>query len=616
MELSVFERTAERAEKLADKNFSLYKFKLILFALLGYVVIFGAILLAIGSLVGIGYLAVAHTAWILVLVKKKVIFLIIPVIWILLKACWVRIEAPTGFELKRKDYPELFNEIDDLRKELKAPKIHKVVLTQEMNAGIAQTPRLGIFGWQKNTLVLGMELLLILSKEQTRSVIAHEFGHLSGNHSRFNGWIYRIRTTWFQIMQAFDQQSSWGGAMMAKFFDFYAPRFAAYSFVLARANEYEADKIASELTAVSVTGEALVNTYVVAPYIENNYWQDFFKLADDNPEPVHLPWSGLRSFLNENSACQDVLSKSLKTELEVKTQLDNTHPALADRLKAIGYCAETPQHVEVSAAKSLLGNNYSSVVNDLDQQWLTEQKENWNIRYQYVQDSRQKLTELKRQPVENMSEDDHWQLVCLTDEFESTEKGMAMVYDFQKEYPESPRAAFVIGRKLFEEKSDQCIQQFKLSVKEPSLIVESCQMAYEFLIDINETEQAEGWKTLAEGQIKQDEAANLERGQLSPSDNMYKITIDEKMKSSIVAALMENETIKSAWIAEKEVTYYKETPMLAIAVKAKGMHLSEDTAMEKVHVEMDVEATYIIVPYVADYKSLCKKVMREGEVLF
>ncbi len=616
MELSVFERTAQRAEKLAETNFSYYKFKLVTFALLGYFVIFAAIALAVGSLVGIGYLAYAHTAWIILLFKKKIGFLLIPVIWMLLRACWVRIEAPSGFELKKKDYPELFAEIDSIRKALDAPKIHQVILTQEMNAAIAQTPRLGIFGWQKNTLILGMELLLILSPEQTRSVIAHEFGHLSGNHSRFNGWIYRVRTTWFQIMQAFDQQHSWGGAIMAKFFDFYAPRFAAYSFVLARANEYEADRIAAELTCKKATGEALVNTYVVAPYIENNYWQDYFKLADANPEPVYLPWSGLRRFLNENTASQDTLAKGLDTELKVETQIDNTHPALADRLKAIGYVAQTPQPVENTAAKALLGANYSQVVKDLDDQWLVEQKENWKARYAYVQESRKKLDELKEKPINNMTEDDHWSLCCLTDEFKSPEEGMAMVHDFYKKYPDSPRAAFVIGRKLFEEKNDECIQHFKISVKEPSLVIESSQMAYQFLQDIDQAEQAEGWKKLAEGQMQADEAANRERSELNPDDHLYKATIDDKMRKTIIADLMQNELIKSAWLVEKEVQHYKETPMLAIAVKTKGMHLSEESAMQKVYVQMEIEASYIIVPYLSDYKKLCKKIMKEGDRLF
>ena len=91
MELSIFETTARRAENLASSHFNLYKTKLILFALAGYLVIFSLLTLAIGSLVGIGYLAIFYTGWIILLVKKKVIFLIIPMIWMLLKACWVRI---------------------------------------------------------------------------------------------------------------------------------------------------------------------------------------------------------------------------------------------------------------------------------------------------------------------------------------------------------------------------------------------------------------------------------------------------------------------------------------------------------------------------------------------
>jgi Zn-dependent protease with chaperone function len=616
MEMSVFEKTAQRAEKLANENFAAYKLKLVLFALLGYFVIFGAIALAVGSLVGIGYLAVVHTAWILILVKKKVIFLIIPVIWVLLKACWVKIEAPTGFELGKKEYPKLFAEINSIRKQLKAPKIHQVILTQEMNAGIAQTPRLGIFGWQKNTLVLGMELLLILSAEQTRSVIAHEFGHLSGNHSRFNGWIYRIRTTWFQIMQAFDQQSSWGGAMMAKFFDFYAPRFAAYSFVLARTNEYEADKIAAELTSTKASGEALVNTYVVAPYIGDKYWKDFFKLADDNPEPTQLPWSGLRAFLNSNTSCQDSLKKSLEQELLVETQLDNTHPALTDRLKAIGYQALTPQDVEVSAAESLFADNYSQVVTDLDNAWLLEQKENWKARYAYVQESRAKLAELKQKTLQALSEDEYWDLCCFTEEFESSEKGMEMVKDFQARYPDSPKAAFVIGRKLFDDKNLACLQEFEIAVKEPAITVECCQMAYQILTDNNQLEQAEVWKKRGENQIQNDETANRERGELNPNDKLFKTTIDEKMRNTIIAELMANEAIKSAWIAEKEVQFYKETPMLAIAVKAKGMMIDQDSALQKVYTEMDIKASYIIVPHVSNYKALSKNIMQQGELLF
>jgi hypothetical protein len=44
--------------------------------------------------------------------------------------------------------------------------------------------------------------------------------------------------------------------------------------------------------------------------------------------------------------------------------------------------------------------------------------------------------------------------------------------------------------------------------------------------------------------------------------------------------------------------------------------MSENTAMQSVHTQMDIDATYIIVPHLADYKPLCKKIMKEGERLF
>ena len=135
----------------------------------------------------------------------------------------------------------MYAEIDALRKQLKAIKIHEIILTDEFNAGIMQTPRLGVFGWYKNTLILGLQLLLALSPEQARAVLAHEFGHLSGNHSRLNGWIYRARTSWYRVMDAFDRTGGWGTGPMRKFFDWYAPYFNAYSFALARANEAAPD---------------------------------------------------------------------------------------------------------------------------------------------------------------------------------------------------------------------------------------------------------------------------------------------------------------------------------------------------------------------------------------
>ena len=314
--ISTFEHMVAKAEQSAQSNIHLYKLKLGLYALLGYAVIFAIVFALFGLVGGIIAAAFFSTSLFLIPLKKKLFLVIFPTIWILLKSLWVKFESPKGYVMDRKKYPRLYLEIDRLREELKSPKIHEVILTPELNASIIQTPRLGILGWNNNTLILGLELLLTLSPKQARAVIAHEFGHLSGNHSYFNSWIYRIRLSWYRIMHAFDHEHSMGAKMMAYFFDWYAPRFAAYSFALARANEFEADAIAAELTSIESAGGALIHTHVTGPYIDSNYWDVFFKKADVIPQPEHAPWIGLRDFIRLHQPAYDALSSSLQEETQ------------------------------------------------------------------------------------------------------------------------------------------------------------------------------------------------------------------------------------------------------------------------------------------------------------
>lgn len=42
-------------------------------------------------------------------------------------------------------------------------------------------------------LYVGRRLLQALSEEEAMAVVAYEYGHLVGHHSRFGGFIYRFR---------------------------------------------------------------------------------------------------------------------------------------------------------------------------------------------------------------------------------------------------------------------------------------------------------------------------------------------------------------------------------------------------------------------------------------
>lgn len=276
-------------------------------------------------------------------------------IWILLRALWVKFTPPQGYSLKRRQFPQLFAELDKLSKQLDSLRIHEVILDRNLNASVVQHPRLGILGWHKNYLILGYQLLLTFSPEEMRSVLAHEFGHLSGNHSRFSGWIYRVRISWLRVMSAFDGVDSWGGKIMGKFFDWYSPQFEAYSFALARNNEYEADAIAAELTSPEIATRALVNVHATAPYVDQQYWEQYFKYADQQEHPPYTPFTGLARFLVDNPMAREVMLEHIKTSMEVETHYADTHPSLKDRVRALNAAPQLPATPEKNAADAWLG---------------------------------------------------------------------------------------------------------------------------------------------------------------------------------------------------------------------------------------------------------------------
>ncbi len=116
--------------------------------------------------------------------------------------------------------------------------------TAEFNASIRQLPRFGLFGGAVNHLSIGLPLLMALDRRRLLSVLAHEYGHLRGNHGQAerldlphrgcHGHAGRQLPARDEGVMAFASQA---------FFRWYFPRFAAKTFALARQDEYEADRV-------------------------------------------------------------------------------------------------------------------------------------------------------------------------------------------------------------------------------------------------------------------------------------------------------------------------------------------------------------------------------------
>ena len=269
MDVERFERVAARFERLSRASPGLYRAVVGALGLVG----FGVVGLVLAVMLAL--LAVLVAA--LVLGKSPILALKlgIPVgltVVALFRAIAVRFERPEGIALAREQAPGLFAELDRIRALGRVPRIHRVLVTPELNAAVAQTPRLGVLGWPHNDLLLGLPLLLSLSPETFRAVLAHELGHLSGRHGRTGAWVYRVRATWMQVLAALEARGSWLGKLLLRFFRWYGPFFGAASLALAREQERAADRFSAQATDPRSAADALAAVNVADWALERRFW--------------------------------------------------------------------------------------------------------------------------------------------------------------------------------------------------------------------------------------------------------------------------------------------------------------------------------------------------------
>jgi Zn-dependent protease with chaperone function len=345
-----FEKLALLAEQDYKTDPAAYKRKLKWLAYLGYGYLFFILFLCVAFIVVVVYLAINSSWFWLLLIKKKLIIVVALIFYTIFKAVTVKIPSPTGYRLNKEQAPELYNSLEAFRKKLKAVKIHEVLITPEFNAAIVQTPRLGVFGWHKNSLILGAELLVGLNQQQVLSVIAHEMGHLSGGHAKFNAWIYRVRMTWMHIVNTMGHLSGIVTWIFGKFFNWYAPYFNAYSFALARSNEYEADEVAVQLTSRKDFATALTKVFVLSDLGSQEYWSQLQYKAYQIETTENSAVSTLVQQMQVWQFSAKDVENSIAQNMQTPTNYLDTHPIVRVRAFDFGdYCLRSNDSVFFSA---------------------------------------------------------------------------------------------------------------------------------------------------------------------------------------------------------------------------------------------------------------------------
>lgn len=362
----------KQLEVRAARNPAVYRLKVFALALWGDFTLTVAQVLPIVLPIGLGLfvLNAALTAGSLALLNGAGVVAMVLLIWLTRP-----VHRFEGKDITDKDAPELFRALDALREKLTVAPRMRVMLDDDFNASAAETRgALGFLGRQQ-TLTLGVPLLCVLSREQMLAVIGHEFGHFSRRHGRPGHWLYRARGGWMLYAQDVTESDSALERAAAAFAERFVPYFSAYSFVLARQCEYEADADAASATSAGALAQALTRAEVYGRLWQGGFRKETNRWRLTEPE---APQDYLERFMRIlPSWPQGELTRWLQQALVEKPDWIDTHPRLPERAAALKQVPGLDAWDGLCAGEALFGAHWNAIVQTFNQRWHARNKRPW-----------------------------------------------------------------------------------------------------------------------------------------------------------------------------------------------------------------------------------------------
>lgn len=490
----------------------------------------------------------------------KIILALGTILLVALNAIWVRFVAPTGREVTQQEAPSLFALIERVRSATGGPPVDRVWLSTAVNASIIQHPRWGIFGHYENHLTIGLGLMRTLTRAEVEGVIAHEFGHLAGDHGRFGAWIYRQRVMWDQLATA--TSAGWFTRwLFAPLLRGIAPLINAYGFVLGRQQEYEADQLAVRVVGRDVARGMLLRIVVTSRWEDEHFWPGIDRAARAGEPPPEGLWLRFdRDSLGAVASADQ--AKWIAEALQTPTDYTDTHPGLADRLAAIGgENTAVPRPIESSAADEVLGPLAERWATELSVKFLQENAEGWKARAAEGARLRERQAELAtRAAAATLTPQEELDIIEADEAATGPDGTRDRLLQHLERHPDHLPGRFALGRILLALEQDDGLDHLEHTIRgDRAALMPASQLAFRYLWSRGRKDEAEQWRERAHARDAELQAADAERANVSGTLKFA----PHGLPPETIAQLQEmaaRHAIKELYIARRTVKLAAEVP--------------------------------------------------------
>ncbi len=619
------DRLIQRLEGEAKQDPKSYTVRVGLWAAFGYGYLVFILLLTLAATAGIVYFVILNPKGGVIKLGVFLGILVGGLGLAILKALRVRMEPPHGVPVARAECPELFAALDDIHRRLRSVRPHEVLVSADLNACVVQIPRLGVFGWQKNYLVMGLPLMQALAPEECRSVLAHEFAHLSRNHARFGAWIYRIRRTWEGVFEQLARQQSADFGVLSGFLKWYWPRFNARAFVLARANEYEADACAAELTSAGAAASALMRIRVLAEQFDETFWPSIYKQANEKPEPPESVFAAGGQMLRAGPGPGET-ARWLKQGFLVPTNNLDTHPCLKERLRALSalppevergeYPSSLPPIGPQTAAEFYLGRHLESLQQELSKWWRQEIAKVWKARHAEAKELAEKLSALPESPqAAAATVEQLWEKAATLQKLDGDAAALPFLEQILAREPDHAPANFIRGRHYLSADDPRGVEHLERAMThDETLVLDGVNLIHGHFSRTGQKEKLRSLEERADVHQELIRKANQERGNVTASDTFLPAELKPSDRKTIHDVCGVETEIQSVEVARKEVRYLPKLPLFVVCLRLNVSWWSfrgsaaNRKLVQRVLWQLQLSAPCVVFVAAGELKSLGRKI--------
>ncbi len=473
----------------------------------------------------------------------------------------------SGIRLQRNDAPALFAMLDKIQAKGRGPPFERVFITGILNASVSRhTGKLGFFGFGPVTLSLGLPLMQALSREQLEAVVGHEYGHVAARDNAFGQWVYRIRNSWLYLGERLKTEQLWYVLRLDSFYQWFLGFFSAYSFMLSRLCEYEADAFAGRLVGNSRIAQALIAVDISAERMRSDFWEPIWNKAKMAPEPTETPFSGMASFFRQPRDVKDLLSSIEREE----GGFTSTHPATIQRVEALGESLAPPPPLPNagSAAAELLGPLERQLSIAFDKNWQASNRSVWREKYTQHQYCLGRREQLSSRPIGHLNRDELYDYVSIASLLDDDKTVIAVCNEILAREPENTSARVnMLGYRLTtQHDASALIKMQDIMRTQPRHTPVICRFALRYFHQQERLDEAKVWQFQLDEWTYREAAAAEERRMIYATDTFMPHHVSAEYVAKIKNYFRQHKVVGRIYLVRKQVTYLKEQPMIVVGV--------------------------------------------------